>query len=191
MLTGGETQAAQWEQECHDATVCVGDCNVDCPPPPPPPPHAHTHPPCPTRGQHHQVSEALSHVLKRLRAAPTVRVPVAALVTLRDSPLVAARGGAPLNFINVFLGLGIDRLPPPEREAVLPLLLSGLDKFPANHRSLCLRLFVKVWCVGGSVCIWVCTFVCRGVHSSGVLEWSRVCVCVCGGGMCMQACSCG
>jgi hypothetical protein len=130
---------------------CARLCRRPAPPPPTPPHCKEVYQRLPpSLGPHvtpptlPQVSDALSHVLKRLRSAVSVQVPVAALLDLRV--------GAPphrLTFLGVFLGLGFDRVPAPDRAALLPALLQDLHTFPAAHRSLCLRLFVKVGCLPG------------------------------------------
>ena len=84
-------------------------------------------------------------MLKRVRSASTVKLPMKALVQLREN--------APpyrLNFLNIFLGLGFDRLSGPEKDELMPTLLTGLDRYPVAHRSMCLRLVVKVSGLGAA-----------------------------------------
>jgi hypothetical protein len=78
-------------------------------------------------------------VLKRVRSASTVRLPMRTLLQLREN--------APpyrLTFINIFLGIGYDRLTVTEKDELAPALLHNLDQYPAAHRSICLRLVLKV-----------------------------------------------
>ncbi len=85
------------------------------------------------------MSEALSHVLKRVRASTCTRLPVKVLLDLR----VLAPPHR-LNFLNIFLGIGFDRMSAADKDALLPALLVDLDAYPVTHRSLCMRLLVKV-----------------------------------------------
>lgn len=101
-----------------------------------------------------QVLEGLSQITKRLRAAPVVKVPIRDIFSMRGGA-----NGLQFNFINVFAGIGFERLSPAEKDAIAPLLLDGIHTFPTSHQSLCLRLFLKV------------------LHASGRLRDSLGCNC--------------
>ena len=88
-----------------------------------------------------QVIEALSHMTKRIRAMPILKLPIADLLAVRE-PANAVQ----LGLVNVFLSLAFARVAPAELDTLAPLLLTNVQLFSSSHKALCMRLFMKVAC---------------------------------------------
>ncbi|UYV76052.1 KIAA0368 [Cordylochernes scorpioides] len=70
-----------------------------------------------------KVLELLSHVSKRVKSRPAVKLPVDALLTTLQDP---QSGAFVTNFSLVYIRLGVPRLSPEKRAALLPSLLACL-----------------------------------------------------------------
>lgn len=94
-----------------------------------------------------QVMEMLSHINKRVKAAPSIRLPFNSLLDLYCSPEAKA---APLvfNFSMVYSEMAFHRLTPDEKQRAVPLLLQGVSTRPPQHQAMLLRCAMEVchWC---------------------------------------------
>ncbi|KAI8928745.1 proteasome stabiliser-domain-containing protein [Entophlyctis helioformis] len=89
----------------------------------------------------HKVVGMCSHVNKRLKATPAIKVPVEPLLAL-----YTAQASGPLlrSFALVYIELAFARLSDPEAVKFLPLLIPGIAGRPAAQRSVILAIAIPI-----------------------------------------------
>ncbi|GLJ38855.1 hypothetical protein SUGI_0791890 [Cryptomeria japonica] len=87
-----------------------------------------------------KVMEMLTHINKRVKDQPTIRLPILDLWNLYQS-----LDAAPIvkNFSIVYIEMAFDRLPMEEKLNFAPELLYGLSKLPVQHQDILLRIVAQ------------------------------------------------
>ncbi|XP_044479857.1 proteasome adapter and scaffold protein ECM29-like [Mangifera indica] len=95
----------------------------------------------PSNSLRNKALEILSHVNKRLKHQPEIRLPLAELWRMYTEP-----NAAPMvkNFCIVYIEMAFERAQLKEKEDMAPELVSSISKLPQQHQDIILRIAVRV-----------------------------------------------